>query len=128
MILLEIQIVIVPLIIISSIGAIILYFIIPTIYRNTTMNNVRKMLKEGDNKSILGRKILELSEKGLHITGNAGEGSYNWQSIIRLEENEKYLFLYQSSYTAIVIPKKAFTSIEELQKINSYIREKVNQI
>ena len=112
---------------ISIIGAIFMYFIIPTIYKYNTLSNVRGMLKEADNKSILGKRVLEISDKGIIYKNIAGEGSYNWQSIIRIEENDQYIFLYQSSTSAIILPKRAFASIEEKKEFTSLLSEEIKR-
>jgi hypothetical protein len=111
------------IIILPVIGAIILYLIYPVMYKKETIKRIRNGLKEGDDKYELGKQIIELSDRGININTATEESIVKWDSIIKVEENNQYVFLYQSSTRLIPIPIKSFPSLEEKQRFVAFIND-----
>jgi hypothetical protein len=105
------------------IGAIALYFLLPGAFKKASIKGILNMLKEGDNKSELGRVSIELSDRGINSITEAEESIVKWDSIIKVEENNQYIFLYLSSTRLIPIPIKSFPSLEEKQRFVAFIND-----
>lgn len=74
---------------------------------------MRKILKDGRNRSVLGRHEMLLEENEVMERTSLNEMRNAWSGIERVVENERYIFIYLSSSAAHVIPKRAFAAPEE---------------
>jgi hypothetical protein len=84
-----------------------------------TLKKVKKILEDPSNSKIFGIHTIELSEQGLKITKPESENFINWNGLIRIAETKNYYFIYNSTISAIVIPK---VKIEEnLSDFDSYL-------
>jgi hypothetical protein len=71
-------------------------------------HSARSLYGEGQNKGVLGNHIIALDADGVIEISDVGESRTSWDGIERIEENDKYFFLYTSAVMAHVIPKRAF--------------------
>ena len=84
---------------------------------------VRKMLKEGNNENLFARRKIIISDKGVLERSSFGETNMKWKQIDKVEEIVDYIYIYISSVSAHIIPKRVFrdenekqTFIKEIQK------------
>lgn len=103
----------------------IMYFVIPYIYKRSLVGQVRKLLKEGSNISLLGKYEMRLSPDEIHYKTLASETKIKWSSINKVVQNDKYIFIYIGAVQALVIPKSAFTSIEQQKEFLDYVNSNV---
>lgn len=108
--------------IVFLIVAIIWFIFYPKYFYNTINRRIKKMLKEGKNNNILGEHLMELNEEGVRESSPKGEEKANWASIIDFQENAEYLFLFNSSFSAFILPKRELKDVEE---IRNYIRSRL---
>lgn len=73
----------------------------------------RKMLKEGRNRSVLGRHEVVLEESEVIERTSLNEMHTNWAGVEQVVENERYIFIYITASAAHVIPKRAFATQED---------------
>ena len=85
----------------------------------------RKLLNEGDNSSILTNHELTFSDTGISEVSRDSQSTTSWNAIKKLEENDKYFFLYNSAITAIVIPKHKINA--DLDELRNLFREKIGK-
>ena len=86
-----------------------------------TLKKVKKILEDPANSKIFGIHTIELSEQGLKITKPESENFINWSGLIRIAETKNYYFIYNTTISAIVIPK---VKIEEnLSEFDSYLKK-----
>ena len=86
-----------------------------------TLKKVKKILEDPANSKIFGIHTIELSEQGLKITKPESENFINWSGLIRIAETKNYYFIYNTTISAIVIPK---VKIEEnLIDFDSYLKK-----
>ena len=97
------------------------FFIFPYLNKAEVIQGLRKVTKEGDNKAILGHQTISLTPEHLFVKTPGSESKYAWASIDKIVQNGKYIFLYISSISAIVVPKKAFSTENELQEFVAYV-------
>ncbi|ALC80213.1 YcxB family protein [Bacillus gobiensis] len=74
-----------------------------------------KALNEGSNDNLLGQHVFIPSEDGLIEKNSAGERKTSWSGIERVEENDDYYFLFLSSMSAYILPKRS-SRIKQLRK------------
>lgn len=72
--------------------------------------NINKMMNEGNNKNLLGQHVFIANEDGFIEKNSVGESKVSWSSIEKVEENEDYYFLFLSTMSANIIPKRSFSN------------------
>lgn len=90
----------------------------PKRFVNRTIEKTKKTLDEGDNSGLLGKHKIILNDEGLHCTLPLSEQKIQWAGIKKVIETNDYLFLYVTSVSAIIIPKKKIEKdVVELSKM-----------
>ena len=74
---------------------------------------VKKMLNEGNNENILIRRTISISKEGLLEKSAIGESKVKWSQVDKVEETEEYIYIYISSISAHIIPKRVFRDENE---------------
>ncbi|WP_254842698.1 YcxB family protein [Bacillus sp. MRMR6] len=95
----------------------------PKYFYNHIKRQTKKMIAEGKNDGLLGRHTMNLSEEGIVDTTANGETKVNWSGIIKYKEDDATLYLYNSSVSAYIIPKRDIPNIEELK---TFLNEKLS--
>ncbi|NOK64186.1 MAG: hypothetical protein GFH27_549415n48 [Chloroflexi bacterium AL-W] len=76
---------------------------------------------------VLGNHTIEISEKCLRETTDVNDTAYAWENIGAIEQDEQYLYIFVGMLCAYIIPKQAFTTIDEVQAfhhlVNTYIHK-----
>ena len=67
---------------------------------------IRKLLAEGKNDSILGRRRLVLSEDTFDEVSDAGTQAVRYTALGPIVETSEYIFVYVNAVQAAVIPKR----------------------
>lgn len=99
------------------------FFFYPKYFYYSVQRRVQKMLKEGKNEGILGEHDMVLSEEGIHDTTSSGETSAKWSNIQNFTEDEHNLYLFNTSLSAYIIPKREIKNIEEFQQfVRNYMK------
>lgn len=106
----------------SLLFSIIWIIFYPKYFNRTIVKNVRKMLREGDNKGILGDQHMSLKDEGIVVTTKTGETKVNWAGINILKEDENNFYLYVGAMNAYLIPKRQITVSNELR---TYVNSKI---
>lgn len=68
---------------------------------------VRRMLKEGANKAIIGDQQIEVDDSGIVKRNAVSESRFSWIGVERIAETDTHAFIYVASTVAIVIPKRS---------------------
>ena len=99
----------------------VVWFIYYPKYFNWEMTRrVKKMLNEGSNENILNRRKIILSDEGILEKSLIGESNVSWNQVDKVEESNEYIYIYISSISAHIIPKRIFKDENEKQM---FIRE-----
>jgi hypothetical protein len=69
---------------------------------------IKWYLKSG--KHDLGKHTVEIDQGGVTEKTAVSASSRSWDGIDRIEENDKYIFLFLSENSAYIIPKRAFSN------------------
>ena len=86
-----------------------------------TLKKVKKILEDPANSKMFGIHTIELSEQGLKITKPESENFINWSGLIRIAETKNYYFIYNTTVSAIVIPKVKIES--NISEFDSYLKK-----
>lgn len=84
-----------------------------------------KIIKEGENKNILGEKTIVLTSENIIETGLSNEEKIKLNSIQKIEETEEHLFIYISSMSAFIVPIRAFEDIKSKDEFIYKIKEQI---
>lgn len=101
-----------PLIIFGLISIVWLIFY-PKYFYSLVMRQSKKMLREGKNDGLLGEQQMALSKEGIVYTTSNGESQAKWSGIKKVLEDSDFFYLYNSSVSAYILPKRALSNVEE---------------
>lgn len=87
---------------------------------------VKKMLKEGNNENLFNRRKLALTGLGITEVSEIGESNINWDKIVSIEETTEYIYIYISSVSAHIVPKRVFKDTNEQKRFTDEISERIN--
>lgn len=99
-------------------------FFYPKYFYNYTIRHVKKMIKEGKNANLLGEHKMTLTEEGIIDTTTNGETKVNWSGIETYKEDNDYFYLYNSSVSAYILPKRDIQNEEISHFFTSKISKK----
>ncbi|MFO8068413.1 MAG: YcxB family protein [Alkalibacterium sp.] len=108
---------------IIAIGFFIVWVIYyPTQHKKILLKQTRKLVSEKDNSSLFGKKTLTINDDVITVTGENEQVQINRENIKTIKDYKEMIVLYNSSVSAIIIPKKNLTSdeIELLMNLNSH--------
>lgn len=78
------------------------------------------------NGTILGEKEYEFTDDGVHYKTRNSTGTSSWSSIKKMEEGSRAFYLYMDSVMAIIIPKKSFKDLDEMEAFKKLIQRKID--
>jgi hypothetical protein len=94
----------------------------PKYFQTRILSQTKKMIREGKNEGLLGEHTMILSEEGIVDSNPNGETRVNWTGIIKLLEDESNLYVYNSSVSAYIIPKRDLSDVEAVRE---YLKSKL---
>lgn len=83
------------------------------------------MLEEGDNEDLLNQRRLTLTADGLKQSSVNNLTTTSWDKIDRIWETVEHIFLYISSLSAYIVPKRAFTNKKNQEEFIKEIKKQV---
>jgi hypothetical protein len=92
-----------------------------------TIKRISKMVDEGKNNDLLGSHSLIADEKELIEKSKNGETHLNWDGVEKIVSAENHLFIYVSSISANVIPKRAFENQNTMDEFYRYVNERIEK-
>lgn len=69
-----------------------------------------RLLDESPNDQFLSERVVTFDATGVRQVLRASESFTRWEAFERLDHNDDYLFVYDSSLTAVVVPRAAFAT------------------
>ncbi len=95
----------------------------PKYFYNSIKRQSKKMIKEGKSDGLLGKHTMTLTEEGIYDQNGKGETKVNWSGIQFMKEDDDFFYLYNSSVSSYILPKRALTDEEEFRK---FVQSKVS--
>ncbi len=77
-------------------------------YDRTMRKRVRRFLEEGNNEGLLGPQELMLSPTSISVKDDETEAKSSWKNVKKVAVTEDYVFIYVTSVSAFIIPKRSF--------------------
>lgn len=114
-----------PLVAISTI-AIVWLLVASKFFKYITLRRIKFIMNESDLKAFVGKKEIELNEVEMTIIAGESHSKIKWNKFIKMSETNKYIFLYFTSLSAIIIPKDRIIPIEQAKEILEYIQNRYN--
>lgn len=81
--------------------------------------------KSEDGRIILHKKFVFESD-GIEVTFGENVKKINWAEIVKAAETDAGLFIFYNNHSAEYIPKRVFDVYEELSRLKSFIRDRIN--
>jgi hypothetical protein len=76
------------------------------------------------NKTMLSKQTITLTEPVMICESEFSKSEVKWTAIQRIIRSGNYIYLYISELGALLIPKRAFSSLVEWNEFLRYCREK----
>jgi len=113
-----------PLFITFLVTSILWVIFYPKYFYGLIARNARKMIKEGKNEGLIGNHQLKLTEEGLVDTSLNKETKVTWLGITSFQEDDGYFFLYNSSVSSYILPKR---EIDDVDVVRQYVQSNLVQ-
>ncbi len=103
-------------------GAWIIWY--PRLHTRNIKGNIKKMLSEDNNQTLLAEKTVVIDDEGIHSKSDYKESKTTWKSIVKASSTDEYVFLYESAISAHIIPVRAFISEEQRLDFLKYLKDR----
>jgi len=98
--------------------AILWIIFMPKLMSSVVQNNTQRHLAKKGNEKLLGTRTMVFDEKGIKVVRTDSEHAYAWTGIRSLGQSQNHYFLYDSTISAIIIPKqKVGSQLKELESL-----------
>ena len=109
-------------IMVAIVFTIIWVFTYPKQYKKLVAKQTDKLLSEGDNSSIFGKKSLEIVDGTIVVKGEFTSDTVSLESIKDIKIYEEMILIYISGFAAHIIPRRYLDKDTE----NEFIKELKN--
>jgi hypothetical protein len=82
--------------------------VLPRSYRRGVIKIVGRMIDEGQNRTLLGRREITISPVDLGAASELRSTTVRWKAVEKVVEDGDYLYIYISALEAIIVPRRAF--------------------
>ena len=87
--------------------------------------DVNIMIKNSRSE-LLGKRTIEADAEGMRIISQVGETKMKWSAVQKAIVTKEYLFLYNTTRSAHLVPKRAFADKAQEEAVVALVQEKVN--
>ncbi|WP_035051071.1 YcxB family protein [Carnobacterium pleistocenium] len=98
-----------------SIASLIWFVFYPRYFDWEMRKRIVKMLQEGNNENLLKKIKIVVTDKGISESSVTGELNSKWNEVNRVDETNEYIYIYNSSISAYIIPKRIFENENTLK-------------
>jgi hypothetical protein len=96
----------------------------PKYFYKRVIHRLKKMINEGRNDGLIRQHNLILTEDGIVHSTSSGETKVSWSGIKNLKEDNDYLYIYNTSISAYILPKR---DIKNVEQIRDYLKSRIPQ-
>ncbi|PIC70334.1 hypothetical protein CSV77_09670 [Sporosarcina sp. P16b] len=111
-----------PLFATFGVTAILWVIFYPKYFYFHITRQVSKMLRGGKNEGLVGEHSMKMNKTGIIDQTAVGETNVQWAGVKQLIEDTDYFYIYTSTVSAYIIPKRDVYSVEGLK---SYIQQRM---
>lgn len=94
----------------------------PGFMHKTNLKRIEKTLSDGKNASLIGPHEIEIGEEGIRHKGPQSETMINWSGIEKMATTDDYIFVFDTTVSALIIPKVAADNPLEVE---NFIKSKL---
>lgn len=88
---------------------------------------LRRMYTEEEKISIVGNYTLRAENDHLTEISGKGESKLSWKKVLRIEVEKKYIFIFVSLDTALIIPRDTVAKGSNLHEFVKTVDERIEQ-
>ncbi|MEW6533200.1 MAG: YcxB family protein [Thermodesulfobacteriota bacterium] len=99
----------------------------PRIERRATRKHITKFYREGQNKALLGKHMLQLLPDTIVETTDHGETSVSWDAVEKIVKAGDKIYVYINAVTAFVVPRRAFPTEEAFNEFFATVTKSKSQ-
>lgn len=103
------------------------FFYAPRILFGVAMKQTKAMIEEGKNKNILCMHYFLINEDGVFFESEFHKEDLLWKGVERVNETEKYYFIYVTGLSAFAIPKEKISE-ENIKIIDTLVENYRNMV
>lgn len=100
-----------------------LFAIYPGIVRATLRKNIRNMLREGRNQTMVGPQRQTFTPEQITSSSSVGSATLSWATVERIAKTDTHIFVYLSAISAIMLPRRIFPSDAAYQECDTTLRQ-----
>lgn len=89
----------------------------PTLY-------TRKVFEPMPDRFILGKKAYDFSAESIQASGAQSVTQHQWSAIVDFVDYKDHFFLFLDSTVALIVPKRVFTSIHDVESFKKLVAER----
>jgi hypothetical protein len=91
----------------------------PKYFERHVRKQTRRLIDERSNEGMIGPHTMDLDETGMRDVNEFGETQVSWAGIKEVVEEDDYVYLYNSSVSAYILPKRGQDMAEMRQWLPS---------
>lgn len=95
--------------------ALLWFLYYPKYFNRHIRKQTKRMIKERGNEGMIGPHTMELDKDGLCDRNEFGETRVSWSGIKEVVEEDEYVYLYNASVSAYILPKRG-QDMEEVRR------------
>ena len=84
---------------------------------------IRRLVVEGQDRSLLAPNTWSLSEDNLSFEGEFSSGRISWKAVEDVVERDEHIFICLGKQRALVLPRRVFATAEEAKHFLELARE-----
>jgi hypothetical protein len=104
------------------------FFVVKPLVLDKMRRIAKKMVNDNLNKDLFQTIIFEFTADGVTWTSDSSHGHSDIKSIKKVRDDKDYFYLYSSSLSAHVIPKRIFSTENELKGFELIIKTTANTV
>ncbi|WP_157964165.1 YcxB family protein [Exiguobacterium sp. TNDT2] len=98
-----------------GVASILWFLYYPKYFERHVRKQTRRLIGERGNEGMIGPHTMNLDEDGLRDVNEFGETRASWAGIKEVVEEDDYVYLYNSSVSAHILPKRGL-DMEEVRR------------
>jgi len=103
------------------------YLFFPLTFEKKMRKKLKEKLTDGLHKDMLADKSLTTYDFGIMIESEYKNTKLRWRNFKKITETDQLLFLHADKKEAFIVPKRAFTSKEEMNYLKQAVEERLKR-
>ena len=96
--------------------------------RRRVKRHIDLVMKKSPNAKIVGDRTWVISEAGIEVLLDEGTQNFAWKDVVKVEESSSHWMMYLDNKEALVLPKRALATSEEVSTWEGYMNQVSNPV